>query len=274
MLTNESEIYKNNLGNALFALNGNLQIPTLGQDCWWFDSMRIKGNYRASLAGGVNSLGFIDVSGVSTAGWGTGNLCSLGFFGSYRVIQSGDVGVWPPWTDIGTPSLNTTNNASSLILGYRVYFQKYITGSSLSNVMKVMNNAGNGYRIAFMFSSVPGDDCLKVIVGNTSTSYTYSTLGKISATSLKNKWANIIVYMDYANNYLKMWINGALIIATATGITAGNLPNTNSAVTKIYGDDGGFVGYCSYARLTKNGSLTDDQAIVYTHLMEMATLQN
>lgn len=267
-----SEIYSNNLGTNI----------------WLLDVRRWFGNYRvAQPASGTNinklnpALSPVDVFGVSTFIQPANNYypifskntynCDCLYVWNVLPIDSGN---------IASTTNNTTNGATSLTAYYRIRLEGVNTNNNIGLITAIQNNTGTATRLNIGFDNqFPYNSALYVGLGNQDVAgelfYGTYNLPNLRLSDFYNKWTTFIVDINYVSRLLRIWINGKLVLSVTTGLTSGALPNTTSKGTNVLSETNyTWTGYCSYARLMKNGTITNDDAMIMHNLMEYATLTN
>lgn len=280
-----------NANNDIFRTSDNGRLPMLaseifmsditrqGTNIYLLDTRRYYGDYRiAQPADGQNIATFIggsiplDVAGVSTFNQTVGtNLPKFyrnidGFPAIYSYHSGGlNQGV------INSSTLNMTNSASSLTAFYRLKMTEY-TDSCF--IFKIGNNQAVNARLSFVFYAI-GNQTL-VGFSNLDGIVTQHYAVVADTNSFINKWTVWIIDMNYVTRILRVWANGKLIFSqTMTVISSGALPNTNNNDIEVLGSTIlKWKGYCSFARLNKNGTITNDDALKLTNSIENATLIN
>lgn len=257
----------------------------LGTNIWILDVRRWFGNYRVaqpayptSINNLVPSLYPIDVSGVSTFIQPINTYYPI-FNKTYGCDSLYVYNILP----IGSGSIysttnNTTGGANSLTAYYRIRLESVNTNNNVGIITTISNNTGTATRLNIGFDNqFPSNGSLYVGVGNQDVAgdFYYGTynLPNLRLTDFYNKWVTFIVDINYVSRILRIWINGKLILTITTGLTSGALPNTNSSTTSVLNETNSpWSGYCSYGRLMKNGTITNDDAVKMHNLMEYATL--
>lgn len=280
-----------NANNDIFRTSDNGRLPMLaseifmsditrqGTNIYLLDTRRYYGNYRiAQPANGQDistSIGGsipLDVAGVSTFNQTVGtnfpkfyrNIDGFPAIYSYHSVGLNQ-GV------IESSTLNMTNSASSLTAFYRLKMTEY-TDSCF--IFKIGNNIGVIARLSFVFYAI--DNQTLVGFSNLDGSATQHYAVVADTNSFINKWTVWIIDMNYVTRILRVWANGKLIFSqTMTVISSGALPNTNNNDIEVLGNQiFKWKGYCSFARLNKNGTITNDDALKLTNSIENATLIN
>jgi hypothetical protein len=277
-----------NINNRISFDSSDINLGTnLGTNIWILDTRRWYQVYRTSNPAnniGINnlvpSLFPIDVSAVSTFTQPINTFYPIFFrntFGCDCLYVYRTSGLFSGY--IASTTLNTSNAATSLTAAYRVRLVSVNTINNVGILMQISNNSDTASRFAIGFDNLTSNSALFVAVGNTDVAgdFFYGTynLQNLRLSNFYDKWVTFIVDMNYVSNLLRIWVNGRLVLTRATGITAGALPNTNATFSSVINkSDFSFTGYCSYARLFKNGNPTNNDVIRLHNLMENSTLQN
>lgn len=267
-----SEIYSNNLGTNI----------------WLLDVRRWFGNYRVAQPASSTSINKyipalfpVDVFGVSTFIQTSNNYYPVFSKNTYNCDCLYVYNVLPIGSgNISSTTNNTTNGATSLTACYRIRLVSVNTNNNVGLITSIQNNTGTATRLNIGFDNqFPYNSALYVAVGNLDVAgeYYYGTynLPNLRLSDFYNKWTTFIVDINYITRLLRIWVNGKLVLSITTAIASRALPNTNSNGTNVLNETNyTWTGYCSYARLMKNGTITNNDALNLHNLMEYATLTN
>jgi len=266
---------------------GNNSAPNIGTNVWVMDSRRYFGNYRiANLANGYHlavwppSIYPIDVSNQSVL-----NIVGGGTYAPNTRFSTSDfdyptIKFINPYglsrVNFSTTTLNSTNNASSLTAFYRVKIDQINTTNNIGALFTVHNNNFTAVRFALYLDNQygAGNGILVIEVNNVDSGARFYSNANVRLSDIIGKWVTIAIDINFLTKTMRFWLNGVLKANTfISGMTAGNIPNTNSAGISVLGDvNYWWIGSCTYARMMKNGAMTNDDAVKMHNLMEYATL--
>lgn len=275
------------MGKQAYSIGNN--YPTnIGTNIWVMDSRRYFGNYR--IANPANDAGLgswppaiypIDVSNSSVL-----NIVGSGTYAPNTRFVTADFD-YPTIKFINpsglsrmnfsTTTLNSTNNASSLTAFYRVKIDQINTTNNVGILFSILNNNSTAPRFTLYFDNQygAGNGILVIEVNNVdSGAIRFYLTANVRLNDIIGKWVTIAIDINFLTKTVRFWLNGVLKANTfISGMTAGNIPNTNATYVSVLGDvNYWWIGSCTYARMTKNGSMTNDDAVKMHNLMENATL--
>lgn len=266
----------------------NISPTNIGTNVWVMDSRRYFGNYRTANPANNAHLGSwppaiypIDVSNssvfniVGTYTYAPNTRFATADF-DYPIIKF----VYPSGLsrmNFSTTTLNSTNNASSLTAFYRVKIDQINTTNNVGVLFSIINNNSTANRFALSFDNQygAGNGILVAEVNNVDSGAIRFYLGtNVRLNDIIGKWVTIAIDINFSTKTMRVWLNGVLKANTfITGMTAGNIPNTNASNISVLGDiTYWWIGSCTYARMMKNGAMTNDDAVKMHNLMEYSTL--
>lgn len=268
----------------------NNSPANIGTNIWLMDSRRYFGSYRTANPANNAHLGSwppaiypIDVSNssvlniVGTYTYAPNTRFATADF-DYPIIKF----IHPSGLsrmNFSTTTLNSTNNASSLTAFYRVKIDQINTTNNVGFLFNVSNNNWTAARFALYLDNQygAGNGVLVVEVNNVDSGAIRFYGGtNVRLNDIIGKWVTIAIDINFSTKTMRVWLNGVMKANTFfSGMTAGNIPNTNAYHMSVLGDTTyWWIGSCTYARMTKNGAMTNDDAMKMHNLMENATLTN
>lgn len=259
-----------------------LSYTNFGTNIWFIDCRRYFASYRiAQLANNTGINAFytphlpIDIGGVTSFFQPDTNNLPV-FFNN--IDGSNCVYIWHGvgfGRFVSTPN-NLTNSATSLTAIYRIRLESINTTNNVGHVAEILNQTNNAHRIGILFTNYSGVLNLGIVVGNTDTANEYYRFVSTDLSFIYNKWVTIVADINYVTRVARIWLNGILLLtSTVTEITAGALPNTDYNANNVIGSSGTpWKGYCSYARVLKNATLTNDDVVLLCNNIENSSLSS
>jgi len=279
------ELYK--LNNSSLPTLFEAQFPRtfVGSNVWLFDARRYYADYRTTQPTDGTVCGIfgphpIDVTGVSTFGYlGSASSPPNAIF--RRSINGAPALEFEDSTYkvfLSTSTLNTTNSATGLTALYRFRLDAVNTTYNYAPLFYVGNGTSNANRFSINFDNQygAGNGIITATVNNVDSATSFTVVLGISLSSIIGKFVNLVVDMNYSTKLFRAWVNGRLINSqTITAMTAGAIPNTNMGYVSVINDSAyPWFGYCTYARMLKNTSLTNEDVVKLSNQMEIVKYNN